>query len=60
MDEESIQMDIKRVFNESTNTTIQDIIHSLIDAKIDTLIDEYYHQDKVNTATSHAEGKNIS
>lgn len=53
-------MEIKRVFNESTNTTIQDIIQSLIDAKIDTLIDEYYYQDKVNTTTSHAEGKNVS
>ncbi len=60
MDEENKNMKIKRIFNDSVNTTIQDIIQSLIDAKIDTIIDEYYYQDKVNTATSHAEGKNIS
>ncbi|CAM4308298.1 hypothetical protein BAMA111019_17965 [Bacillus manliponensis] len=53
-------MNIKRFFNESAHNTVQDIIQALIDSKIDTLIDEYYYQDKVNTTTSHAERKNIS
>jgi ferritin-like protein len=53
-------MIIERFFNEDTNVTIQDIIQSLIEEKIDSLIEEYYYQDKVNTTTSHVEGKKVS
>lgn len=53
-------MNIERIFNEQTNVTIHDIIQSLVEEKIDLLIKEYYHQDKVNIATSHLERKKIS
>ncbi|MGG2093984.1 hypothetical protein AB1283_15155 [Bacillus sp. S13(2024)] len=45
-------MKVERIFNEDTNVTIRDIIQSLINEKIDTLISNYYHQNKVNTAAS--------
>lgn len=51
---------IERVFNESSNLTIEQAIQSLVEEKIDSLLEDYYHQGKVNTATSHVEGKKIS
>ncbi|WP_286230565.1 hypothetical protein [Neobacillus mesonae] len=53
-------MNIERVFNEQTNITIHEIIRSIVKEKIDSLIYDYYHQDKVNIATSHVEGKKVS
>lgn len=49
-------MKVERVFNNNSNITFEDIILSLIDKEVDRLIDDYYHQNKVNTATSHEEG----
>lgn len=45
-------MKIERVFSTESHITIQDIIHSLINIKIDSVINKYYHQNKVNTAAS--------
>lgn len=50
-------MNIERYFNNQTNLTLQEIIQSLLEEKIDTLIDEYYYQDKVNTTTSPEKGE---
>ncbi|MBV7508897.1 hypothetical protein KW850_27220 [Bacillus sp. sid0103] len=52
-------MEIERIFNENTNITFQDIINSLINEKIDRIVNIYYSQDKVNTTTSHVERKDI-
>lgn len=53
-------MNIERCFNNHTSLTLQQIIQSLIEEKIDTLIAEYYYQDKVNTTTSHKKGEENS
>jgi hypothetical protein len=53
-------MKIERVFNENTSLTIQDIIQSLINEKIDILVSDYYHQIKVNTSTSQKEGIEVA
>ncbi|MFJ5622949.1 hypothetical protein ACIQD3_09460 [Peribacillus loiseleuriae] len=53
-------MEIERVFNEQSNTTFEDIFKIIIEEKIDALVSEHYYQSKVNTATSHVEGKKIS
>ncbi|MGE8081633.1 hypothetical protein [Peribacillus loiseleuriae] len=53
-------MEIERFFNENTNITFQDTLNSLINEQVDRLVSIYYSQDKVNTTTSHAEGKEIS
>ncbi|MGM7724081.1 hypothetical protein [Metabacillus sp. Hm71] len=53
-------MKIERIFNEESNITLQDTLKSVIDEFIDRLVDTYYSQDKVNTTTSHAEGKEVS
>jgi len=55
-----MQMKVESIFNEESSTTIQEIIQSIINEKIDTLIKGYYDQFKVNTATSHVEGKIVS
>jgi hypothetical protein len=53
-------MEIERIFNENTNITFHNVLNSLINEKIDSLISIYYAQDKVNTTTSHVERKEVS
>ncbi|AZV43106.1 hypothetical protein [Peribacillus asahii] len=53
-------MEIERIFNKNTNITFQDTLNSLINEEIDKLVSLYYSQDKVNTTTSHVEGKEVS
>lgn len=53
-------MKVERIFNLNSNITIQELLQSVINEKIDTLINDYYHQIKVNTATSRVEGKKVS
>ncbi|WP_379969152.1 hypothetical protein [Ectobacillus sp. sgz5001026] len=45
-------MKVGHFFNEDTSITIQDIAQSFLNEKIDILLNDYYHQGKVNTATS--------
>ncbi|MED4533219.1 hypothetical protein [Metabacillus fastidiosus] len=52
-------MNIERIFNENTNITLQDAFNSMVNETIDSLLSIYYSQDKVNTATSHIEGKEV-
>ncbi|HWO74646.1 MAG TPA: hypothetical protein VNM69_01870 [Bacillus sp. (in: firmicutes)] len=52
-------MNVERIFNTDSNISFEDIILSLIEHKIDRLVDDYYHRNKVNTATSHKE-RNVS
>ncbi len=40
--------------------SFEDILLTLIDDKIDRLLQEYYDGDRVNTATSHDERKNAA
>lgn len=53
-------MNVERIFNSSAKLTIKEIFHSIIEEKIDSLIEEHYYQNKVSTTTSHVEGKSIS
>lgn len=53
-------MNIERCFDTHTRLTLQQILQSLIEEKIDSLITEYYYQDKVNTTTSHKKGEENS
>ncbi|MBY6088211.1 hypothetical protein [Priestia flexa] len=53
-------MNIERVFNEDSNITLHDTLKSMVNEMIDRLVSIYYSQDKVNTTTSHVEGKEVS
>lgn len=49
-------MQIERKYNNETTLTLDDILMSLVDEKIDSLILEYYDNARVNTVASHNEG----
>ena len=48
-------MQIERIFNDKSELTLEDIILSLVDKKVDKLISNYYHPNKVSTTTSPIE-----
>ncbi|MGE8203054.1 hypothetical protein ACQKP0_00600 [Heyndrickxia sp. NPDC080065] len=52
------ELKVERIFNGESKISFEEIILSLVDKKIDRLVDDYYHQNKVNIA-SHEE-RNVS
>ncbi|MCM3786212.1 hypothetical protein M3231_24970 [Neobacillus mesonae] len=50
-------MTIERFFNNECDLTLEDILLSLVDDRIDTLVKQYYDNDRVNTITSQSERK---
>ncbi|MEK4264160.1 hypothetical protein [Paenibacillus sp. FSL L8-0499] len=50
-------MQVERIFNKESMLSIEDIMLSIIDEKVDSIIQDYYHNNQVNTSTSHNEGK---
>lgn len=53
-------MQIERIFNNENKLSFEDIMHALIDEKVDRLIRSYYDHNQVNTVTSHDERKNAA
>ncbi|MCM3024187.1 hypothetical protein [Heyndrickxia ginsengihumi] len=54
-------MTLERIFNNHTSTTLEDIIQSIVNEKIDALISEYYDNSIVNsTDSSDLEGGEVA
>ncbi|WP_161783603.1 hypothetical protein [Paenibacillus tyrfis] len=50
-------MQVERIFNYEGKLTFEEILLTLVHDKIDSLVHEYYPNDRVNTVASHDEGK---
>lgn len=50
---------VERIFDNDSKISFEEVILSLVNKKIDRLVDDYYHQNKVNIATSREE-RNVS
>jgi SUMO ligase MMS21 Smc5/6 complex component len=48
-------MTLERIFNNTTSITLEDIFQSILNEKIDALINEFYDNNKVNFADSSKE-----
>ncbi|WFA83413.1 MULTISPECIES: hypothetical protein [Paenibacillus] len=53
-------MQVERIFNIEHKMSFEDIMQTLIDEKVDSLIRSYYDHNQVNTVTSHDERKNAA
>ncbi len=53
-------MQVERIFNNENKLSFEDIIQTLIDERVDSLIRSYYDRNQVNTVTSHDERKNAA
>ena len=53
------KLKVERIFDKDSKISFEEIVLSLVDKKIDRLVDDYYHQNKVNNTTSHDE-RNVS
>ena len=54
-------MKIERIFNEESSITLEDILQSILNEKIDSLIKEFYDNNKVNsTDSSDKKGEEVA
>jgi hypothetical protein len=53
-------MKIERIFNSETSINLENILYSIINEKIDSLIAESYANDKVNSTVSSSKGGNVA
>ncbi|MFN7251514.1 MAG: hypothetical protein ACK4M9_12070 [Anaerobacillus sp.] len=53
-------MKIERIFNSEPSITLENILKSIINEKIDSLIAESYANDKVNSTVSSSKGGNVA
>ncbi|WP_363550385.1 hypothetical protein [Caldifermentibacillus hisashii] len=54
-------MTIERIFNNQSTITLEDIIQSILNEKIDSLIREFYDNNKVNsTDSSDKKGEEVA
>ncbi|WP_158560405.1 hypothetical protein [Paenibacillus contaminans] len=53
-------MQVERISNNDNKLSFEDIIQTLIDEKVDSLIGSYYDRTQVNMVTSHDERKNAA
>lgn len=54
-------MKIERIFNKESSITLEDILQSILNEKIDSLIKEFYDNNKVNsTDSSDKKGEEVA
>ncbi|HDR7656212.1 MULTISPECIES: hypothetical protein [Bacillus] len=53
-------MNIERVFNTKNEIKMEDIINSIINDKIDKIIENHYAFNKVNSTTSTKKGSDVA
>jgi hypothetical protein len=51
-------MQIERIFNTKSGMSFNDILQTIIDEKVDSLVKYQYDHNQVNTVTSHDERTN--